>query len=295
MSSPFFSIITPTYNRADTIGSAIESVLKQDFSDFEYIIVDDGSTDHTQQQVKSYEDARIRYFKKPNGERGAARNFGILKAEGKYICFLDSDDIYYDDHLSKARQYISENNTVKFLYQPYEILLKSGKKIPQEGFYEEGIIKRISYNNFLCPIGAVIRMDIARKYLFDEDPEFNIAEDLYVWLKIGIRHGIKFSDSYTSCLIEHKGRTMENIDPDRLIYCTYKLDYLLNADEEFCQRQDLIRLVQANHLSLSSLYFSIGKKKSKAIKYLIKSSMISFRGLFRKRTLVIIRNLLLTR
>lgn len=293
MDKPYFSVITPTYNRADIIETTIQSVLSQDFANFEYIIVDDASTDNTESVVKSYKDLRIRYFKKENGERGAARNFGISKARGSYVCYLDSDDIYYENHLSEAKKFISDNNEIEFFYQPYEIQLGNKNKIRQKGFDNRQVIERISNNNFLCPIGAFTRTDVAKQQLFDEDPKFNIAEDLYVWLKIGIRYGIKFSSTYTSCLVHHAGRSMETLDPERLVYCTEKLVYLLNKDEEFSKHQNLISTVYASHLSLCALYFSIEGKKIKAIDFLVKSHLVSFKSIFRKRTLVTIKNILL--
>ncbi|MBD3660935.1 MAG: glycosyltransferase family 2 protein, partial [Arenibacter algicola] len=114
MSSPFFSVIISTYNRASFIGRTIASVLKQDFEDFELIIVDDGSTDNTKEVVVGIEDKRIRYYKKDNAERGAARNFGAKKASGEYLNFLDSDDLLYDDHLSTAHKIIQEEKPSVF-------------------------------------------------------------------------------------------------------------------------------------------------------------------------------------
>ena len=74
--SPLFSIVIPTYNRAHLIGKTIESVLRQEFTDFEILIVDDGSKDNTEEVASTFTDKRIRYLKKQNAERGAARNYG---------------------------------------------------------------------------------------------------------------------------------------------------------------------------------------------------------------------------
>ena len=97
---PFFSIIIPTYNRAHVIMRPIDSVLRQTFEDWELIIVDDGSTDDTKSIIESYHDNRIRYVWQENQERSAARNHGIALAKGEWICFLDSDDDYYPNHLA---------------------------------------------------------------------------------------------------------------------------------------------------------------------------------------------------
>ena len=96
-----FSIILPTYNRAHRINRAIESILEQRYSDWELIIVDDASTDNTEEVIQPYlSDLRIRYLKnETNQERCVSRNIGIYTAKGDYICFLDSDDYHLPHHL----------------------------------------------------------------------------------------------------------------------------------------------------------------------------------------------------
>ncbi|WP_435156855.1 glycosyltransferase family 2 protein [Haladaptatus sp. DFWS20] len=90
---PTVSVVIPTYNRADVIGGAIDSVLNQNFNDFELLIVDDGSTDHTQTVVDDYSDPRLRYIvHQQNMGVSETRNSGIMAADGDYIAFLDSDD-----------------------------------------------------------------------------------------------------------------------------------------------------------------------------------------------------------
>lgn len=89
---PLFSIIIPSYNRAHILPHAIVSVLNQTYSDWELIIVDDGSTDATQDVVQNYNDFRIDYVRKENGGVCSARNLGVHSAKGEYIVFLDSDD-----------------------------------------------------------------------------------------------------------------------------------------------------------------------------------------------------------
>ena len=88
-----FSIIIPTYNREKFISIAIESVKNQLFQNWELIVIDDGSTDNTKNIVKHYlSDSRIKYVYQENQERSASRNNGVNIANGKWICFLDSDD-----------------------------------------------------------------------------------------------------------------------------------------------------------------------------------------------------------
>ncbi len=90
---PTVSVVIVTYNKADTVSAAIESVLRQTFSDLEILVVDDGSTDDTVRKVAAYGD-RVRYIQKINGGTGSARNRGIAEARGKYVAFLDGDDLW---------------------------------------------------------------------------------------------------------------------------------------------------------------------------------------------------------
>lgn len=95
-STPFFSVVIPTYNRVGILNRSIDSVLGQAFSDFELIIIDNGSTDHTGEWLKqNYSDPRIRYhYQQGTGSPAGPRNTGIRLAKGQWICFLDSDDLW---------------------------------------------------------------------------------------------------------------------------------------------------------------------------------------------------------
>ncbi|AGB39019.1 glycosyltransferase family 2 protein [Natronococcus occultus] len=94
------SVITPTYNRAETLPRAIESVLGQRHEEFEHVIVDDGSTDDTPSVVEGYDDDRIEYVRlEGNNGANVARNEGIRTSSGEYVAFLDSDDEYYPGKL----------------------------------------------------------------------------------------------------------------------------------------------------------------------------------------------------
>jgi glycosyltransferase involved in cell wall biosynthesis len=95
------SVIIPTFNRAEYLGQAIESVLSQTLQDFEIIVVDDGSTDNTREVALSYKDTRVNYVHKDNGGVSSARNTGIKTSRGEYIALLDSDDIWLPDNLER--------------------------------------------------------------------------------------------------------------------------------------------------------------------------------------------------
>ncbi len=113
MKNPLVSIVVPTYNRAGNITKTVDSILDQTYKNIELIIVDDGSTDNTQDVLKSYAD-RIQYIYQDNAGPSAARNKGIQEAQGEFIAFLDSDDLWKPEKIEKQ----------------VELLIKAGPEVP---------------------------------------------------------------------------------------------------------------------------------------------------------------------
>lgn len=109
-----FSVIIPTYNRATLLNRTLESVLAQTFKDFEVIVVDDGSTDNTASVTASYQ-GKVRFFRQQNRGPGAARNLGAKHAAGRYLAFLDSDDLWFPWTLETYRRVIEQHQWPAFL------------------------------------------------------------------------------------------------------------------------------------------------------------------------------------
>src|SRR4051794_21695728 len=133
---PFFSVVIPTYNRAHIVRETIESVLAQTDPDFEVIVVDDGSTDATGDVVAEVTDPRVSYVRKQNAERGAARNFGAARALGRYVNFVDSDDVLYPHHLATARRLIAIADHPEILHLGYEMKDGAGAVIARVDSFE---------------------------------------------------------------------------------------------------------------------------------------------------------------
>jgi glycosyltransferase involved in cell wall biosynthesis len=108
---PNVSVIIPTYNRASMVIEAVESVLNQTYKDIELIVVDDGSTDNTEDVLRPYF-GRITYIKQENRGNAAARNMGLKEAKGELIAFNDSDDLWVEDKLEKEVRYLEEHPDV---------------------------------------------------------------------------------------------------------------------------------------------------------------------------------------
>ena len=178
------SIITPCYNAEKTIVTTIESVINQSFQDWEMLIIDDCSNDSSPEIIKKYadKDYRIKYFRthKKSGSPSLPRNIGIENAKGKYIAFLDSDDVWLPDKLEKQIEFI-EKNDYSFIYSDYE-------KINHLGERNNRIVKMPESASFwdvleTCTIPcltALLTKDIIGNTRFKSIPK----EDFAFWLEI---------------------------------------------------------------------------------------------------------------
>ncbi len=187
---PFFSVIIPTYNRADIIKETILSVKNQQFTDWECIVVDDGSTDETRDVVGEMADAdsRIVYVHQKNAERSAARNRGISLAKGDYLCFLDSDDYYLNSHLTKLYNNIVKGNQPEALLFTNHIVNKFGQtEIVEVPPMEENVAKYL-FEHPVIPARVCISKRILDLEKFDED--ITIVEDTILWVRISQQYDI---------------------------------------------------------------------------------------------------------
>lgn len=182
MSKDLVSIITPTYNCAKFIGATIESVLNQTYQNFEMIIVDDASKDNTEEVVKSFKDKRIKYIRlSKNSGPAVARNRAMEEAKGKYMAFLDSDDLWKREKLEKQINFIKKNK--------YKIICSDYEQIDEEGNKLNKIIpckKKVNYNGILlsCPVGnSTVFYDVSKLGKF-KVPNIRKRNDDALWLQI---------------------------------------------------------------------------------------------------------------
>jgi len=126
-SAPLFSVIIPVFNGAATVARAIRSVLQQDFPDFELIVIDDGSSDDTAAVVQGFDDDRLHYQFQPNAGVSRARNHGAELARGQWLAFLDCDDWYYPDRLSRHVALMQAEPPPDFMVGGFESRNESGE------------------------------------------------------------------------------------------------------------------------------------------------------------------------
>ncbi len=178
------SVIIPVYNREGFIARSIESVLSQTLKPFEIIVVDDGSTDSTPDILRTYHD-KIKVFSQDNGGVSKARNLGIKQARGKWICLLDSDDIWHPTKLAQQRAYhdsfpsiMISHTAEKWIRNEKEIKQKKAHKKPSSWCFEENL-------DFckIAPSTIMIERSVFEKVgYFDEGLE--VCEDYDLWLRV---------------------------------------------------------------------------------------------------------------
>ncbi len=188
------AVIIPTYNRAALIERALASVIAQSYAAAEIIVVDDGSTDNTQQIIEANY-AQIRYLQQTNKGVSAARNAGINATSCEWICLLDSDDSWQPDKLEKQRKALTENPDYLFCHTN-EIWYRNGKILNQGKKHEKHGGNIFKYCLPLCaisPSSAMIKKELFDKVgLFDEN--LPACEDYDMWLRICCQYPVLFLD-----------------------------------------------------------------------------------------------------
>lgn len=180
--SDLVSVIMPSYNTAEFIGQTISSVLNQTYQNFEIIIVDDCSTDNTDDIVKSFNDERIRYYKNAvNSGAAVSRNTALKNAKGKWIAFLDSDDLWEPNKLELQIAFM-ESKGYDFSYTNY---LEVDEDSQENGVKVTGpkkISKRGMYN--YCWPGCLTVMYNANKVGLIQIEDIKKNNDYAMWLKV---------------------------------------------------------------------------------------------------------------
>jgi len=231
--NPYFSIIIPSYNRANYLQQAIASVLDQAFKNFEIIVVDDGSTDNTQEVIKVITDSRVHYYYKENAERGIARNYGLTKAIGEYVAFFDSDDLMYPTHLQVIYDNIQRLNNPEVLHSDYEFRDENGNVFSRGEKLPTLLNDHLLENSQIGVLGVFIRRDVAARYTFIPHRSAIVAEDLFVWLTLASRFQFHHVSEVTGAIVLHEGRSLNNRDAFKFLKSTLLLISSLSRDSEF--------------------------------------------------------------
>jgi glycosyltransferase involved in cell wall biosynthesis len=193
--TPKVSVIIPTYNRLPMVKEAVDSVLMQDLEDLELIVVDDGSTDGTAEEIDRF-GGRVKLLRQAeNRGVSAARNNGILHSKGKYVAFLDSDDLWVKGKLRSQTAFLDDNPHYPLCYTD-EIWIRRGKRVNpklKHAKYSGWIFEKCLPLCTISPSSAMMRRTLfSRVGLFDE--ALPVCEDYDFWLRVAVRYPIFFID-----------------------------------------------------------------------------------------------------
>lgn len=263
MNPELVSVILPAFNSSQLIADAIDSALSQTYADIEVIVVDDGSTDDTAEIAKSYGD-RIRYIHQENAGPSTARNNGIKNARGEFVAFLDSDDTWFPEKISRqvelfearpelgvvftdARVSYHGNQTDRTWVQimsSYDTLVSMNGELPTPW-------KLILNENFIPTCMAMVRRDCFDRYgMFDETLRF--GEDWDLWLKFALHCDFYFISEPLGSITRNKDLRL------------YDWDAYFNSFIRLLERFDLDnpKLLASNGIDLSgkleAIFFELG-------------------------------------
>jgi glycosyltransferase involved in cell wall biosynthesis len=265
---PTVSIIIPFLSRGKWLHEAVHSVFAQTYQDFEVILVGDGSSEGLD-ELAGLRDERIRYVRQQNKGPSAARNAGLDSARGRYIAFLDADDIFWPMKLEKQVSCMEENPNIMLSHTSYQLMSSDGKYIRdvKAGRFSGRVYPKIMVN---CPIqtsNVMIRSEAVLENLrFEEDAR--VGEDIILWIQISRKSLILGIDEPLTSVRIH-GNNAAFSPQAQIIGLMNIIEYTIrrNPDLPFVFRQE----------ALSSFYLNIGynylrkNEKSQFLRFLVRA------------------------
>jgi glycosyltransferase involved in cell wall biosynthesis len=264
------SIITPAFNSEKYIAEAIESVLKQTFTDYEMIVVDDGSTDDTKSIVKKYEKlSKVKYLWQENGGPSKARNLGIRASSGRYCAFLDSDDVMNPNRLDMQVRELEADSIYGMAYSDLEtfnekgVVYKSKREFCKP--YNGIILDKLLINNFITTSTVMVRrtcFDVVENF----DESLMLSEDYKMWLSIAQRFPIRYIELPLIRYRYHQNSLSINKVKSNL--SSYKVMMKFWKENSIYKKKKplLYRICQGEQLAaIGKSLFDIGKKRESLI------------------------------
>ena len=276
----FFSIIIPLYNKANYVENTIKSVLNQTFTDYEIIIINDGSTDDSVAKVIGFNDSRIHIYNQKNQGASIARNLGIEKAKCNYISFLDADDLWTPNHLETLKTLIEKFPNAGVFASRYELVFSDGKnyipKFKKISANFEGIIPDYFETSLPYPIATSSSIAVP-KHVFKEignfKPSISSGQDVDMWIRIALKYPVALSNKITASYLHYIENSLSK---------TPILDKKLKNFEDYRQEEksnpSLKKYLDVYRIEYALQYKIAGEnKKSKELLKNILKENISFK------------------
>ena len=292
-----FSIIMPAFNCEHFIDEAIQSVVNQTYENWELILIDDGSTDRTWEKIQEWQasDKRILGFTQANsGKPSKARNRGVEKATGDYICFLDSDDYFSTSKLQLFNQFFNKHKQIELCFSDLKTSSEDDEVIKSKYLEDRSFLKlsnehisfreqkeivfNDSFYHFMCcvmtaiyTITIVIRSDLLKDIgKFDEN--FVVGEDVDLWFRLALSRPVGYIDEALACYrMNSNSITKEN---ERYMLGTYfthstnllRASAVLSNEERHIYKNKVSEM--AEHLGY---FYRVNGQRENALRYYKKS------------------------
>lgn len=193
----FFSVIIPLYNKENFIENTIQSVLNQTFEDFEIIVINDGSTDKSEEKLLQFKDSRIRYYSKKNEGVSITRNLGITLANANFVAFLDADDYWHQDFLKVMFDYCTRFIKIKVFTTAIEVETSNKTFQAQYSINKTFDFEFVNYFKASKKESAILTSaTVFNKKVFDKVGVFDLniksGQDTDLWIRIGLVYPILF-------------------------------------------------------------------------------------------------------
>lgn len=209
--APFFTVITVTYNREDLVLKTLDTILSQEYKNYEVIVVDNASTDNTIAKIEPLEkEGRIKIIRcNENLERARARNLGFKAAKGDFLTLIDSDDFMYKNNLSDAANFILKNPKTNFFHNYVELVDSEFNHLNKFYYPSKGNqISRLAKGNFLSCCGVFLSKEVYSKYLFNEDDKILGSEDWELWVRVRADYELGIIEQVNNGMLHHQGRSV---------------------------------------------------------------------------------------
>lgn len=271
---PLLSVVITTYNYAEYLPTAVESVLNQTYKNLEVIIVNDGSTDNTDEVIAPYlKDERIKYIKQKNAGQASAKNCGIKNSKGEYIAFLDADDYWRNDKLERQIKLFDRDTEVGVVYSDIAFINQDGivnNKMHTPPLHSGYVLQELFIDNFVGFSTSVAKKGCFNKVgLFDEGLAMAIDWDL--WLRIACYY--KFACINEPLLFYRYGHANMSQNSEKRIQCSdfVMRRFLLNNRDKL--KKETIKKAKTLTYNRRGAYY-LPKNFFKGINYLIKSLVV---------------------
>lgn len=227
---PAVTVIIPFHNRLEWVAQAVRTVLAQTFTDFELILVDDGS-DTAPNFLEQFQDKRIICLRQANRGAAAARNLGISHARGRYIAFLDSDDLYFPEKLEKQVRFMEAHPDAVLSHTSYQRVDSNGCFIDTvpSGTFSGQLYPDIIWCCLIATPTVMVRSEGLGRYRFDED--LRVGEDVLLWIRLSRESEVLGMPEALTQVRIHGENTV--LDPEKqLEFARLIIDRSLRDDRE---------------------------------------------------------------